>query len=112
MGGFPTVKLNADLMTRWREILEAHGMNVRLDEEEEKRHAGEPVSKRVLERAWLVSDGITELHVLEATIREPDGEEFLLIFFTYEKGEERLTTVIQEILIASGASNEKRKRRK
>ena len=116
MGGFPSVTLNAELITRWRTILESHGMTVWLDEEEEERHAGKPAS-RVLNVAWRVSDGIIELHVLETIVRDPGDEEFSLMFGIFGakgrkemKDKEQLVKAIQEILIASGATTEKRKK--
>ena len=107
--GFPALAIDADLAVTWRGVLEAKGMTVSVDENEQRKHEAlqrkheaESGSQRVAEVPWLVCDGKAELPILEAKFR--DRPETLLIFMRFDTTEERqLFSRVQEALIAVGA---------
>jgi hypothetical protein len=100
--GLPNLTLTAELGTTWGKILEEIGLLVSLDETEKKKIENN-ISKRVHEVPWRVGDKNAELRIIEATLKDGNGEVHIVFMPFKNNKEHQLFLIVKRILVAKGA---------
>lgn len=103
--GLSSLTINADLATTWRRILEENGLKIWQDDAKVGQCEETHTTVHVSEVIWRVENGSHELQVLEATYHDrQDGNVRLVFMPPKTQCERQLFLLVQELLIASGAT--------
>ncbi len=100
--GLLSLTLPKDLSANWRRILDDKGLHVYQMETDDRGVSKD--STWVVETPWRVSNGDTEITILEATYKEVGRAANIVFMPVATKQQRQLLTMVKQALIARGAT--------